>query len=235
MNDRSEKNQPAYIEMSMLADRIIKMMDECGSTYAPAKKHVTEARRSVMLQPGHAVREMRKAFALVEDEFLLVSEFRRCEASFPVNVKMSSVGGVSDITAKFRSLVRSGEFKKAEKQLNELKMLMDNNGVTANIALSTTDNVVKDGKVRIRLTNIGEKDITVDRISVNCLDASLKKTSPLIRTIKRGASSEFDAEFEGEPGDVNTISVSVGYQVDMNEFSETMYIKVFSERKEEEE
>lgn len=228
------RNEHAYVEMSMLADRIVKMMDECASTYAPAKKHISEARKLILIQPKKAVREMRRGFYLVEDEYVLVGSFQRCEASFSVNEKMSSYSDVNKLSDEFRSLIKDGKFKKAERKLREFRRLMELRGARNHLSLSAVNDCVEDGMVILKLTNVSDKDVTVDRISLECGDAAIDKTPPMVRSIKRGTSAEFSVKFVGECGETNTVFVDVGYQVDMDEYSQRLSVKAYCEKETEE-
>ncbi len=223
------KNDSIYVEISMLADRILQLMDQYKSTYEPAKEHVREAKKNLVVDPKKAVREMRKAYDLIEEENNLVGEFERCYATFSINRKLSSSDSVGQIEARFRKLIREGSYRKAQSELSDLKKLMDNGSLTGHLSVAAVDNVIHDGKVRVTLTNICGNDILIDSIHIESRDVSITSSPPMIRSLRRNSSTDFDVTFGGNIKEVNLVLFKVRYEANLENFYEELNIRVFSE------
>lgn len=81
---------------------------------------------------------------------------------------------------------------------------------------------------------MSDQDITISRIDVICLSNPLISPSPIIRALKRKLSATFEVEFEKPVTEQCLITVNLYFQIDIEEYSETLNLNLFPEKSDEE-
>ncbi len=224
----SDKNTSTYVEISMLADRIQDIMNKCRSTYAPAKAHVVEARKDIFVDPKHSVKEMRKAYEIFEDEYILVMDFDKCLSAFSVVDRMDTGGPVVRIEKEFRALIRDGKYRQARDQYRDLRDLRDRRSEDSRLSLRPTDTRIEGDTATLKLANVFSKDITVDSLNIECIDGEIEASPPMVRAIRRGESVSIPIVFKGQKS-IYSLSVTVRFQCDLSDYTETLFIKMSKE------
>ena len=225
MNDAERAR---YVELSVICDRILLMMDEAKSPYSEVMELVRDARKHVLIQPEKSVKIMRKALAVTEEEYNLVSEFDKLISAFPVNQRENSGSEAGVLESAFRDQIRKGKFRDAKKSTDGLRELSGSKNYRKYLTVNTVDNNVKDMAVNLIITNTSEKDLVIQKTEVASFDAVSATLLLPNKIIKSKSQMTVPISFDTIRDGVSLITVTIWYESDFDMFEESLSVKVFN-------